>query len=117
MSEITALGDRYAPRSTVPAEPEPILSPAPGSPAQPLVPSMTRLDGRVAVADVGSNASDVSDIVQSQVGDQLVHLEQQAQRLADAAGRAQQRHLAGLHRHRAAAASRGRAHSRPHRPH
>ncbi len=56
----------------------------------------THLDGGVAVAQVGGDALDVGDIVKAQLGDQLVHLEQQGQRLADAARRAEHRHLLRL---------------------
>lgn len=71
------------------------------------------LDGRVAVADVGGDALHVGDIVQRQLGHELVHLEQQRERLADAAGRAEDRHLLGLDdRHGARAAAAGAQHRR-----
>jgi hypothetical protein len=53
----------------------------------------TRLRGRVAVRQVGGDARRVGDIVQRQLAHQRVHLQQQRQRLADAAGSAQHHHL------------------------
>lgn len=54
------------------------------------------------MAEVRRDALDVGDIVQRELRDELVHLEQQRERLADAAGRAEHRDLLRLDdRHRA----------------
>lgn len=64
----------------------------------------TNLDGRVAVAQIRCHANNIGDIIQRQLGHELVHLEQQRQGLADASSGTQQCHLAGLDGHGPAAA-------------
>ena len=67
------------------------------------------LDGRVAVAQIGRDALDVADVVQRQLRHALVHLEQQRERLADAAGSAQHRDALALDHGQRARGAAGRA--------
>mmetsp|Transcript_15307 Transcript_15307/g.33140 ORF Transcript_15307/g.33140 Transcript_15307/m.33140 type:complete len:218 (-) Transcript_15307:241-894(-) len=55
------------------------------------------LDRGVAVAEISSNASHIGNIIQAQLGHELIHLQQQRQGLADATSSTQQCHLASLH--------------------